>query len=176
MRQVVEQILGRHGRLDVLINAVGGYAGGSTLWDTPPEVFDQMIALNLRSGFALSRIVVPVMLKQGSGAIINISSRMAVDHGAGAGAYAASKAAALAMMDSLAADLKGTRIRVNSVLRASSTLRPTGRRCPKPYLPQVAKAGKRLPGSFFFSAARTPDLSAVQPYRSTATRNYAFSW
>src|SRR3954468_24016013 len=46
VRQVVEQILGRHGRLDVLINAVGGYAGGSTVWDTPPEVFDQMITLN----------------------------------------------------------------------------------------------------------------------------------
>jgi NAD(P)-dependent dehydrogenase (short-subunit alcohol dehydrogenase family) len=56
------------------------------------------------------------MLKQGSGAIINISSRMALDHGAGAAAYAASKAAALAMMDSLAAELKSTRVRVNSVL------------------------------------------------------------
>jgi NAD(P)-dependent dehydrogenase (short-subunit alcohol dehydrogenase family) len=116
VRQIVEQILKRHARIDVLVNAVGGYAGGSTLWETAPAVFDQMLSLNLRSGHALSRVIVPVMLKQGSGAIINISSRMALDHGAGAAAYAASKAAALAMMDSLAAELKSTRVRVNSVL------------------------------------------------------------
>ena len=56
------------------------------------------------------------MLKQSSGAIVNIAAKAALDHGAGAGAYAASKAAAVAMMDSLAEDLKGTGIRVNSVL------------------------------------------------------------
>src|SRR5204863_2603301 len=48
--------------------------------------------------------------------ILNVSSRTALDHAAGAAAYAASKAAAVAMIDSLAADLKGTGIRVNSVL------------------------------------------------------------
>jgi NAD(P)-dependent dehydrogenase (short-subunit alcohol dehydrogenase family) len=55
------------------------------------------------------------MLKQGSGAIVNIAAKAAIDHGAGAAAYAASKAA-VAMMDSFAEDLKGTGIRVNSVL------------------------------------------------------------
>jgi len=56
------------------------------------------------------------MLRQGSGAIVNVAAKAAVDHAAGAGAYAASKAAAVALMDSLAADLKGTGVRVNSVL------------------------------------------------------------
>ncbi|HWF66905.1 MAG TPA: SDR family oxidoreductase, partial [Acidobacteriaceae bacterium] len=56
------------------------------------------------------------MIERQSGAIVNIAARAAVDHAAGAGAYAASKAAAVAMMDSLAADLKGTGVRVNSVL------------------------------------------------------------
>ena len=56
------------------------------------------------------------MLKQGSGSIVNVAAKAAVDHGAGAAAYAASKAAAEALMDSLAADLKGTAVRVNSVL------------------------------------------------------------
>jgi len=56
------------------------------------------------------------MLKQGSGVIVNVASRAAVDHAAGAAAYAASKAAAVAMIDSLAADLTGTGVRANSVL------------------------------------------------------------
>lgn len=110
------ELLASRGRLDVLVNAVGGYAGGKPLWETDSKTFDQMLALNLRSGFVLCRAIVPVMLKQGSGAVVNVSSRMAFDHAPGAAAYAASKAAALAMIDSLAGDLKGTDIRVNSVL------------------------------------------------------------
>lgn len=116
LRELVDGILAKHGRLDVLVNTVGGYVGGIKLWDLDPQVFDQMLALNLRSGYLLSRTVVPAMLKQGQGAIVNIVAKAAVDHAAGASAYAASKAAALAMMDSLAADLKGTGVRANSIL------------------------------------------------------------
>jgi NAD(P)-dependent dehydrogenase (short-subunit alcohol dehydrogenase family) len=56
------------------------------------------------------------MLKQKNGSIVNVAAKAAVDHGAGAAAYAASKAAAVAMMDSLAADVKGSGVRVNSIL------------------------------------------------------------
>ncbi|HTA68102.1 MAG TPA: SDR family NAD(P)-dependent oxidoreductase [Bryobacteraceae bacterium] len=102
--------------LDVLVNTVGGYAGGMELWDMDTKVLDQMLALNLRSGFILSRAVVKTMLRQGKGAIVNVASKAALDHAAGLGAYAASKAAAVALMDSLAADLKGSTVRVNSIL------------------------------------------------------------
>jgi NAD(P)-dependent dehydrogenase (short-subunit alcohol dehydrogenase family) len=115
-RQLAAKILAGHGRLDVLVNAVGGYAGGTALWELDSKVFDQQLALNLRSGYVLSRAVVPAMLKQRSGAILNVASRSAFDHAAGAAAYAASKAAAVAMIDSLAADLKGTGVRANSIL------------------------------------------------------------
>ncbi len=113
---LIENLLKKHGRIDALINTVGGYAGGAKLWDLDTKVFEQMLALNLRSGFMLSRAVVPVMLKQGHGSIVNVASKAAFDHAAGAAPYAASKAAAVAMMDSLAADLKGTGVRVNSIL------------------------------------------------------------
>jgi NAD(P)-dependent dehydrogenase (short-subunit alcohol dehydrogenase family) len=116
VRQLAAKLLAEHGRLDVLVNAVGGYAGGTSLWEVDSKVLDRMLELNLRSGYVLSRVVVPVMLKQGRGAIVNVASRSAFDHAAGAAAYAASKAAAVAMMDSLAADLKGTGVRVNSIL------------------------------------------------------------
>lgn len=116
VRQFIGGIVSQRGRLDVLVNAVGAYAGGVPLWELESKVFDQMLALNLRTGFVLSRAVVPPMIKQKSGAIINVASKAAFDHAAGAAAYVASKAAAVAMMDSLAADLKGTGVRVNSIL------------------------------------------------------------
>jgi NAD(P)-dependent dehydrogenase (short-subunit alcohol dehydrogenase family) len=114
--KLVDEIVARHGRLDAMVNTVGGYAGGVKLWETDTKVFDQMLSLNLRAGYVLSRAAVRAMLKQGSGAIINIASKAAVDHAAGSAAYAASKAAAVAMIDSLAEDLKGTGVRANSVL------------------------------------------------------------
>ena len=116
VRQLLANVLAEHGRLDALVNAVGAYAGGVNLWDLETKVFDQMLALNLRSGYALLRAAIPAMLKQKHGAIVNVASKAALDHGAGAAAYAASKAAAVALMDSLAAEVKGTGVRVNSIL------------------------------------------------------------
>lgn len=113
---LISGIVAQHGRLDVLVNAVGGYAGGKALWELETRTLDQMMALNLRSAYVLARAAAPVMMRQRNGAIVNVASRAAVDHGAGNGAYAASKAAAMALMDSLAADLKGTGVRVNSIL------------------------------------------------------------
>lgn len=110
--KLVEEV----GRIDVLVNTVGAYVGGVELWKLTPADFDRMLNLNLRSGYLLARAVVPGMLKRGHGAVVNISAKAALDHGAGASAYAASKAASLAMMDSLAADTRGTGVRVNSVL------------------------------------------------------------
>lgn len=114
--ELFDKVLARHGRVDALVNAVGGYTGGVKLWETETAILDQMLALNLRSGYALSRAAVRVMLKQGQGAIVNVAAKAAVDHPGGAAAYAASKAAAVAMLDSLAADVKGSGVRVNSIL------------------------------------------------------------
>jgi NAD(P)-dependent dehydrogenase (short-subunit alcohol dehydrogenase family) len=116
VRSLVESIISKAGRIDVLVNAVGAYAGGMPLWETESKVFDQMLSLNLRSGFMLLRAIVPIMLKQKTGVIVNVASQAAVNHAAGAAAYAPSKAAAVAMIDCVAADLKGTAVRANSIL------------------------------------------------------------
>lgn len=114
--EFITKVLARHGRLDAVVNTIGGYAGGIKLWDLETKVLDAMLNLNLRSGFTLARAALPAMLKQGHGSIVNVAAKAAFDHGAGAAAYAASKAAAVALMDSLAADVKGTGVRVNSIL------------------------------------------------------------
>ena len=134
------------GRVDILINAVGAYAGGTPLWETSLPVFGQMMSLNVQSGFVLLRNAVPAMLAQGSGAIVNISSRSAVDHAAGASAYAASKSAALAMTDSLAADLKGTGIRVNTIL---------------PSIIDTAANRKAMPSADFTKWPKPEEIAAV---------------
>jgi NAD(P)-dependent dehydrogenase (short-subunit alcohol dehydrogenase family) len=116
VRQLIEKIVGKFRRLDAMVNTVGGYVGGTKLWDLETKVFDQMLALNLRAGYTLSRAAVRAMLKEGHGAIVNVAAKAAFDHAGGAAAYAASKSAAVALLDSLAADLKGTGVRVNSIL------------------------------------------------------------
>ena len=87
VNQLIENILAQHGRLDALVNTVGGYAGGVKLWEMETEVLDRMLALNLRSGYVLSRAAVRVMLKQGRGAIVNVAAKAALDHPGGAAAY-----------------------------------------------------------------------------------------
>jgi NAD(P)-dependent dehydrogenase (short-subunit alcohol dehydrogenase family) len=98
------------------VKTVGEDGGGEKLWGIAAEVWEQQFALNLRSGFVMACAAVPTMLKQGSGAIVNVASKAAVDHAPGASAYAASKAAAVAMIDSLAADLQGPGVRAISKL------------------------------------------------------------
>jgi NAD(P)-dependent dehydrogenase (short-subunit alcohol dehydrogenase family) len=114
--EFISRILVDRGKLDTLVNTVGAYAGGTKLWDLNFAVLNHMLTLNLSFGFALSRAALPAMLRAGHGSIVNVAAKAAFDHGAGAGAYAASKAAAVALMDCLAGDCKGTGVRVNSIL------------------------------------------------------------
>jgi NAD(P)-dependent dehydrogenase (short-subunit alcohol dehydrogenase family) len=128
---LVKQIVDRCNHLDVLVNTVGGYAGGIPLWQLEAEVFERMIGLNLRAAFALARAAAPPMIGRKSGVIVNVAAKAAWDHAAGASAYAASKAAAVALMDSLAADLTGTGVRVNSILPSIIDTEANRRAMPK---------------------------------------------
>lgn len=129
--ECVQRIAGQHGRIDALVNAIGGYAGGPPLWETDAQTYQRMLALNLQPGFVLARAVVPQMLRQGGGAIVNVASKAGYGHAAGAAAYAASKAAALALFDSLAEEVKGRGIRVNSVVPNIMDTEPNRRAMPK---------------------------------------------
>lgn len=143
---LVAGILSRHKQLDAVVNTVGGYAGAIKLWDLETKVFEAMLSLNLRAGFTLARAVMPVLLKQRRGAFVNVAAKAAIDHGAGAAAYAASKAAAVAMMDSLAADAMGTGVRVNSIL-PSIIDTPTNRQA--------------MPGANFAAWPKPEDIARV---------------
>jgi NAD(P)-dependent dehydrogenase (short-subunit alcohol dehydrogenase family) len=129
--QLAQAIVAQHGRIDALVNCVGGYAGGVKLADVDTKVLDHLLALNLRSGYALVRAVLPHMLKQKAGAIVNVAAKAALEPPAGAAPYAASKAAALALMNSLAAEVAGTGVRVNSILPSIIDTPPNRAAMPK---------------------------------------------
>ena len=131
VRRFVETIQERHGRLDHLVNCVGGYAGGAKVWEADAKTLDDQLSLNLRAGWGLARAVVPLMVRAGRGAIVNVASRTALVHGPREAAYAASKAAALALFESLAAEVKGSGVRVNSILPSLIDTEANRRAMPK---------------------------------------------
>jgi NAD(P)-dependent dehydrogenase (short-subunit alcohol dehydrogenase family) len=146
VNQFAKDLIKDHGRVDVLVNAIGAYAGGTKLWESDLKVFDQMVTLNLRAGYAILRAVTPVMVAVGRGAIVNVASRAAFDHASGSAGYAASKAAAVAMVDSLAADLKGTGVRANSIV---------------PSIIDTEANRKAMPGANFAQWPKPEDIARV---------------
>jgi NAD(P)-dependent dehydrogenase (short-subunit alcohol dehydrogenase family) len=144
--QLINHTVATYGRLDAVVNTVGGYAGGAKLWEVEMNVFDRMMTLNLRSGLILSRAAIPAMLKAGRGVFINVASKSALEHAAGNAAYAASKAAAVAMIDSLAEELKGTGVRANSIL---------------PSIIDTEANRKAMPGADFAKWPKPPDIAQV---------------
>ncbi len=59
VEQLVRMVTGEGRRLDIVVNTVGAYAGGTNLWQLAPNVFGRMVALNLRSAYLLWRAVLP---------------------------------------------------------------------------------------------------------------------
>src|SRR3989442_2130118 len=112
---VADRVARRFGRIDVLFNNAG-IAGVGDLLETEPELFDRVMRVNVRGVYLMSRAVVPHMIKQRSGSIINMSSCIAEIGLARRVSYAASKGAVLAMTRSMQVDLAPHGIRVNALL------------------------------------------------------------
>ncbi len=113
---LVGRIVERFGRIDVLVNTVGGYRAGQQVHQTSLAEWDAMLELNARTAFVISRAVVPTMLDQREGRIVHIASRAGLKGGSRSAAYSASKSALLRLTESLSAELKHKGIRVNCVL------------------------------------------------------------
>ena len=102
-------------RIDVLFNNAG-ISGVGDILETDPGLFDRVMTVNVRGVYLMSRAVVPLMIKQRSGSIINMSSCIAEIGLARRVSYAASKGAVLAMTKSMQVDLAQHGIRVNALL------------------------------------------------------------
>lgn len=115
-RSLADSVLVLHGRIDILVHVVGGFEGGKPVADTDDATLDHMLDLNLRSAFHITRAVIPHMRKQAGGRIVVVGSRAAVQPQALVGAYSASKAAMLSLMQTLALENADLGITVNVVL------------------------------------------------------------
>ncbi len=109
------RIAKRFKRIDVLFNNAGISGVGDVL-ETEPDLFDRVMKVNVRGVYLTSRAVVPYMIKQRSGSIINMSSCIADIGLARRVSYAASKGAVLSMTKSMQVDLAQHGIRVNALL------------------------------------------------------------
>jgi NAD(P)-dependent dehydrogenase (short-subunit alcohol dehydrogenase family) len=112
----VPEILSRFGRLDVLVNTVGAWRGGKPVHEADLSDWDFLFGANVRTTLLYCRAVIPTMLRQGRGRIINVASRDALAGTAGYAAYSASKSAVLRLTEALAGELKASNINVNCVL------------------------------------------------------------
>jgi NAD(P)-dependent dehydrogenase (short-subunit alcohol dehydrogenase family) len=113
---MVRACVDRWGRIDVLVNIVGGSAAGGPV-EMSEELWDAQVDFNLKSVFLSCKHVLPVMEKQGSGAIVNIASTSGLRWtGAAQVAYAATKAGVIQLSRVVAVQYAGKGIRVNTVV------------------------------------------------------------
>src|SRR6185437_2110635 len=95
--QVVSDVVARHGRLDILVNAIGGYYAGDPVAETPLDAWQRMFDLNLRPTFLFSKYAARTMAAQQRGRIINVSSRAAYSGRKNAAAYATAKSGVITL-------------------------------------------------------------------------------
>jgi len=113
--RLARDVLGRAGRIDVLFNNAG-IAGVGALHETSVELWDRVIAVNVRGVFLVARAVLPAMMEARRGSIINMSSTIAEIGLADRASYAASKGAVLSLTRQMQADYARYGIRVNALL------------------------------------------------------------
>jgi len=114
--RIIEAVIAKTGRVDGLIHLMGGFTGGQPVADTDDATLDRMLDLNLRSAFHVIRAVLPRMRDQDAGRIIAIGSKAAVEPSPMAGVYAASKAALVSLIRTVARENSDRRITANVVL------------------------------------------------------------
>ncbi len=106
----------RFGRLDALVNTVGGFRGGKPVHEADLAEWDFMYDINVRTALHACRAAIPYMLKAQSGRIVNVASRNAFQGSPHYAAYSAAKTAVLRLTESLAGELKTRGINVNCIV------------------------------------------------------------
>jgi 2-dehydro-3-deoxy-L-rhamnonate dehydrogenase (NAD+) len=108
------------GRIDILVNNAGIAGANATTWETDVEEWRKVMRINLDGPFICSRAVVPGMIAQGYGRIVNIASIAGKEGNPNAAHYSASKAGLIALTKSLGKELAGYDIAVNAVTPAAA--------------------------------------------------------
>jgi NAD(P)-dependent dehydrogenase (short-subunit alcohol dehydrogenase family) len=114
--RMVDSVVKRFGRLDVLAHTVGGFSGGKPVAETDDATFQRMFEMNLYSTFYILRAAIPALRKTGNGRVIAVGSRAALEPGARVGAYSASKAAMASLIRTVALENRDAGLTANVIL------------------------------------------------------------
>ena len=123
IEQTLKQIESSHGKIDIFINNAGITGMNATIADYPTDEWEKVINLNLNAVFYCCKAVVPYMIKQNYGRIVNISSIAGKEGNPNAGAYSTSKAGVIGLTKSLGKELAQKNIAVNCVTPAAAKTR-----------------------------------------------------
>lgn len=104
------------GGVDILVNIAGGFAGGDPVHKTPWHVWQQQLDTNLKTAVLSCAAAVPLMIERGGGAIVNVSSRTAMQSAAFVAAYGVAKRGVIGLTEALAAELRDQHITANVVM------------------------------------------------------------
>jgi NAD(P)-dependent dehydrogenase (short-subunit alcohol dehydrogenase family) len=118
--QFVNDVVSKWSRIDILVNLVGGFWGGSSIADTTPDQWQAMFDLNLKPTFLCCRAVVPIMKRNKWGRIVSVASRSGLQGAGDYAAYAVSKGAIATFTASLAQEMLEDGVMVNAI--APSTI------------------------------------------------------
>ncbi|NDV87595.1 glucose 1-dehydrogenase [Aurantimonas aggregata] len=116
----VEEAARAAGRIDILVNNAGITGGNGKTWELSPEIWRKTVEVNLVAPFLTSRAVVPLMLANGYGRIVNVASIAGKEGNPNASHYSASKAGLIGLTKSLGKELAGTGILVNCITPAAA--------------------------------------------------------
>jgi NAD(P)-dependent dehydrogenase (short-subunit alcohol dehydrogenase family) len=114
--QAVRQVVEWGGGLSAVAHLVGGYSGGVPLAQTPIEIWNRMIELNMTSAFLISRFAIPELLATGGGSFVFVSSRAAFEQRDNCAAYSATKAGLITLSKAIAEEYGPQGIRSNVIV------------------------------------------------------------
>ncbi len=156
---MVAQALEDFGRVDILVNNAGGYGSIGPLVDNDPEKWVQTVRINLFGSFFCARAVLPFMIGQRRGKIINLSGGGASSPLPNFSAYAASKAAIVRLTETLAEEVKGFNIQVNAIAPGAVNTR---------LMDEVLAAGAAAGEKMLAQTHRQKETGGVPPERAAA--------
>jgi 3-oxoacyl-[acyl-carrier protein] reductase len=112
---LVDNTINKFGKIDILCNTAGAFDDMAPLLETSEELWDKITNINAKGLYLVTKTVLPHMINQGKGSIINIASDAGLTGGGGGAAYTSSKHAVIGFTRQLAADYKNKGIRSNSI-------------------------------------------------------------
>ena len=157
---LVAEVTGTRGRLDVLVNVVGGFAPGDLL-TTDETAWDRMLTLNLKTAYLCCRAVLPSLIAGGGGRIVNVASRSVVPPAGGFIGYTVSKAGVIALTQALAQEVRRHHITVNAVLPSTMDTEANRRAMPDADFSKWVKPESVAQAILFLASPAAADVTGT---------------